>query len=414
MTQTTDILIIGAGPSGSVAAAILNKKGYDVTVVEKMTFPRFVIGESLLPRCMDILRDADLVDVIEKAGFQKKHGAKFISGDKECDFDFSEQFTEGSTWTWQVTRADFDKLLADTVASRGVNFHYDTAVSDVQFIGDKVISSVTHNGSSSQIESKYIIDGSGYGRVLPRLLKLDVPSNQPARSAFFTHISDHKRPQNIDGNRIQIVVLNQQLWAWVIPFSEGHASVGFVGDLPEFDETKSKEENLRILIASENYLKNRFQDAELVFEPKQIKGYSSAVSKFYGDRFVLTGNSTEFLDPVFSSGVTFALESGSKAAYLVADELDGKKVDWEKDYVDYIQSGVDVFRSYVNGWYDGTLPLIFFSPNINQGLKERICSVLAGYVWDQKNPYVKKHETAIGVLAKVINIQKKVSAKSNS
>lgn len=414
MTNTTDILIIGAGPSGSVAAAILNKKGYQVTVVEKMTFPRFVIGESLLPRCMDILRDADLVDILDAGGFQKKYGAKFIYGDKECDFDFSEQFTKGSTWTWQVTRADFDKLLADSVEKRGVTYLYNTAVTDVDFQTDKVITSIENNGETSQIESKYLIDGSGYGRVLPRLLNLDAPSNQPARSAFFAHISDELRPKDIDGNRIQIVVLNQDLWAWVIPFSQGYASVGFVGDVPEFDSSKSKEENFQLLVQSEGYLKGRFTDADFIFEPKEIKGYSSAVSKFYGDRFVLTGNSTEFLDPVFSSGVTFALESGSKAAYLVADELAGNEVDWEKDYVEYIQSGVDVFRSYVNGWYDGTLPTIFFSPNINQGLKERICSVLAGYVWDHNNTYVKKHDTAIGVLAKVIKIQKRAANKSKA
>lgn len=411
MTTKTDILIIGAGPSGSVAAAILTKKGYHVTVIEKMTFPRFVIGESLLPRCMDILRDADLVDALEAGGFQKKYGAKFIFGDKECDFDFSEQFTKGSTWTWQVIRADFDKLLADTVAARGVQYQYNTTVNDVKFFDDKVITTVENNGETSEIESKYIIDGSGYGRVLPRLLDLDAPSNQPSRSAFFTHMNDERRPQNIDGNRIQIVVLNQDLWAWVIPFSNGNTSVGFVGDIPEPDSTKSLEENFIQLINSEAYLSDRFHDANFIFEPKQIKGYSSAVSKFYGDRFVLTGNSTEFLDPVFSSGVTFALESGSRAAYLVADELSGKKVDWEKDYVKYIQSGVNVFRSYVNGWYDGTLPTIFFSPNINQGLKERICSVLAGYVWDDTNTYVKKHESAIGVLAKVINIQKRAASK---
>ena len=411
MTTKTDILIIGAGPSGSVAAAILNKKGYQVTVVEKMTFPRFVIGESLLPRCMDILRDADLVEALDEGGFQKKYGAKFISGDKECDFDFSEQFTKGSTWTWQVMRADFDKLLADTVASRGVEFNYETTVNDVQFHADKVITSAVSKGQDLQIESKYVIDGSGYGRVLPRLLKLDAPSNLPARSAFFTHMSDKKRPNNIDGNRIQIVVLNQKLWAWIIPFSNGNTSVGFVGDLPDTDPNQSLEENFLTLIQTEEYLNDRFNDANFIFEPKQITGYSSSVSKFYGDRFVLTGNSTEFLDPVFSSGVTFALESGSRAAYLVADELAGKDVNWEKEYVDYIQSGVDVFRSYVNGWYDGTLPTIFFSPNINQGLKERICSVLAGYVWDQSNPYVKKHESAIGVLAKVIRIQKKAAKK---
>lgn len=412
MTTKTDILIIGAGPSGSVAAAVLNKNGYDVTVVEKMSFPRFVIGESLLPRCMDILREVDLVDVLDAGGFQKKYGAKFIYRDKECEFDFSEQFTNGSTWTWQVERSDFDKLLADTVESRGANYHYETTVTAVKFSNDKVLTTVEKNGEFFEVESKYIIDGSGFGRVLPRLLDLDRPSQQPPRSAFFAHISDKNRPDNIDGNRIQIIVINQDLWAWVIPLSKGQASVGFVGELPEFDPSKTDEENFHDLLLADDYTKDRFTQYDFKFAPKLIAGYSSTVSKFYGDRFVLTGNSTEFLDPVFSSGVTFAIESGSLAAKLVSDELSGNAVNWQKDYVDYIQEGVDVFRSYVNGWYDGTLPTVFFSPNINQGLKERICSVLAGYVWDKKNSYVKKHDSALKVLAKVISIQKKAAQKT--
>lgn len=406
----TDVLIIGAGPSGSVAGAILKERGFDVTIVEKTQFPRFVIGESLLPRCMDILREANLVDVIEKADFQKKYGALFMQGKGECDFDFSEQYTAGSTWTWQVPRADFDKTLADEVERRGVSIHYQTTVTDVQFFADKVVTAIeSAEGEKKTIESNYIIDGSGYGRVLPRLLQLDKPSNQPTRSAFFTHIKDLDRAKNGGGNRIEIVVVAQDIWIWIIPFSNGNTSVGVVGDLSFIDPEKSNEENFRDLIQTTPLTKKRFTDAEFVFEPTRINGYSAAVTRFYGDRFVLTGNSTEFLDPIFSSGVTFALESGSKAAKLVAAELNGEEVNWEEDYVKYIQSGVDVFRSYVNGWYDGTLPTIFFAEGINQGIKERICSVLAGYVWDKSNSYVRKHDTALGVLAKVIEIQKKAA-----
>lgn len=405
----TDVLIIGAGPSGAVAGAILKEKGFDVTIVEKTQFPRFVIGESLLPRCMDILRETNLVSAVENVGFQKKFGALFVKGDDTCDFDFSEQYSSGSTWTWQVPRADFDKTLVDEVERRGVSVFYQTGVTDVEFLKDKVLTTIESARGVEMIESKYIIDGSGYGRVLPRLLNLDKPSSQPARSAFFTHIKDTDRAKNGGGNRIEVVVVAQDIWIWVIPFSNGNTSVGVVGNLSFIDPEKSNEENFRDLIVSTPLTNKRFADAEFVFEPTRINGYSAAVTQFYGDRFVLTGNSTEFLDPVFSSGVTFALESGSKAAKLVAAELSGEEVNWEEDYVKYIQSGVDVFRSYVNGWYDGTLPTIFFAKGINQGIKERICSVLAGYVWDKSNSYVRKHDTAIGVLAKVIEIQKKAA-----
>jgi flavin-dependent dehydrogenase len=403
--QETDVLIIGAGPSGSVAAAYLNQHGFKVTIIEKMKFPRFVIGESLLPRCMDLLTEANLLDAVKSANFQKKFGAKFIQGKKVCDFNFEDQYTPGWTWTWQVPREDFDHILAKAVESRGVQVKYETSVDAVSFENDHVITRISSSDGVSEIKSRYVIDSSGYGRVLPKLLDLDSPSDFPPRAAFFTHIKDVHRPDNIDGNRIQVVVLKQEVWVWIIPFSNGNTSFGVVGDLSFLDDAKTDEENLRNLIDSNSFLKERIGHAEFVFEPRKISGYSASVKKFFGDKFVLTGNSTEFLDPVFSSGVTLALESGLLAAKLIARQLKGDTVDWDQEYVAYIKRGVDTFRSYVSGWYDGTLQTIFFADEINSDIKKRICSVLAGYVWDETNPYVKKHKTSLQTLARVIDIE---------
>ncbi|MCG8573587.1 MAG: tryptophan 7-halogenase [Flavobacteriales bacterium] len=400
--KQTEVLVIGAGPSGSIAAAQLIKEGIQVTVIEKTKFPRFVIGESLLPRCMDILESVDLIESIKNKGFQEKFGAKFIMGDDSCDFNFSEQYTKGWDWTWQVPRADFDKALIDEVEGRGAEVLYESTVENVEFLEDEVITTFSHEGKSEQISSKYVIDGSGYGRVLPRLLDLEEASDMPARSAFFTHIKDENRGDGADQNRIQVLVIEPETWFWMIPFSNGVTSVGFVGDLPEVD-VENPREFFQNMLEEHEYLKDRFGKCDFVFDPKLITAYSISVSRFYGDRYVLTGNSTEFLDPVFSSGVTFALESALKAAELVAKELRGEEANWETDYVNYIQTGVDVFRSYVNNWYDGTLHSIFFAKDIKQTIKEQICSVLAGYVWDKSNPYVKRHGSAPKTLAKVIN-----------
>lgn len=400
--KQTEVLVIGAGPSGSIAAAQLIKEGIQVTVIEKTKFPRFVIGESLLPRCMDILESVDLIESIKNKGFQEKFGAKFIMGDDSCDFNFSEQYTKGWDWTWQVPRADFDKALIDEVEGRGAEVLYESTVENVEFLEDEVITTFSHEGKSEQISSKYVIDGSGYGRVLPRLLDLEEASDMPARSAFFTHIKDENRGDGADQNRIQVLVIEPETWFWMIPFSNGVTSVGFVGDLPEVD-VENPREFFQNMFEEHEYLKDRFGKCDFVFDPKLITAYSISVSRFYGDRYVLTGNSTEFLDPVFSSGVTFALESALKAAELVAKELRGEEANWETDYVNYIQTGVDVFRSYVNNWYDGTLHSIFFAKDIKQTIKEQICSVLAGYVWDKSNPYVKRHGSAPKTLAKVIN-----------
>jgi flavin-dependent dehydrogenase len=404
--QEVDILVIGAGPSGTVSASILNKKGYKVKIVEKQLFPRFVIGESLLPRCMDNLDKAGFIEVINEAGFQKKFGAKFLDGVKETsDFDFSVQFTKGWTWTWQVQRAKFDQLLAQEVEKRGVEVEYESAVTAVKFADDgSSISTITRkDGSTYTIDAKFIVDGSGYGRVLPRLLELDKPSDFPARTSLFCHVKPKMVFDEKEKNQILIIVYTNAIWAWVIPFADGTSSIGVVGDIEGINRFEgSQEQRMRQWIQEVPSFKERFTDCELIFEPKTITGYASAVSKHFGNNFVLTGNSAEFIDPVFSSGVTFATESGALAAELIDKQLSGMPVDWQVEYTNYIQRGVDVFKTFVTSWYDGSLQKIFFSDQSNPVMREQICSILAGYVWDRDNPFVKKHKRAIQALAAVL------------
>lgn len=401
----TDVLIIGAGPSGAVSASILKEQGFDVIVIEKTKFPRFIIGESLLPMCMDLLDEANLLEAVEKKGFQKKFGAMFRKGDKSSDFDFSEQFSKSWSWTWQVQRSEFDKALIDEVEKKGAIVLFESTVEDVEFKNDKVLTSVSCKQGTDIFESKYIIDSSGYGRVLPKLLDLEKPSTLPRRSAFFTQIKDVNRPEGKDSNRIQIIVVNDAVWVWMIPLDHGITSVGFVGDVKLLEGSLKNEQEFRKLIDSNKILKERFGGLAYVFEPKKIIGYSSAVKQFYGNKYVLTGNSTEFLDPIFSSGVTFALASGILAAKLIVKELKNEKVDWESEYVAIIQSGVAVFRSYIDAWYDGDLQTVFFAEGISKDIKKMICSVLSGYVWDNSNYYVNKHKKAIKTLAKVIELK---------
>jgi len=407
-TEKIDVLVIGAGPAGTVAASIVNKAGYKVKIVEKMIFPRFVIGESLLPRCMEALTEAGFVDAVKAKGFQEKFGAKFVKNGKICDYLFADQFTPGWNWTWQVPRAEFDKTLADTVEKMGVPVSYETTVTKIVFNDDS--SSVTtvtdKDGNESQIEARFIIDGSGYGRVIPRLFNLDKPSNLPPRKALFAHTKDLKRSMADEPNRITIVVHEKGIWIWIIPFSNGITSLGFVGE-PEFFKKYggSNEEQLRALMASQPYIAERFEDVELIFEPRVLESWSSTTNKFYGDGFVLTGNVTEFLDPVFSSGVTLATVSSQKAANLVIKKLKGEAVDWEKEYTEPMMQGVDTFRSYVMAWYEGTLDTIFFADNQDPEIKSMICSVLAGYVWDLNNPYVREHKTALEKLARMIELR---------
>mgnify|MGYP003108840895 CR=1 FL=1 len=408
-----DVLVIGAGPSGCVASAYLHQQGLNVKVVEKTTFPRFVIGESLLPRCMDHFEEVGLIDALKAANFEIKRGARFMKGDVVCNFDFSDKHSEGWDWTWQVPRADFDAILANEVEKMGVNISFEHEVVAVE-IDDNGSSTTTINdaeGNPYNVEAKFIVDSSGYGRVLPRLLNLDKPSSIPEHSSIFGHVKDVNRPEGKEGTLITFDVLDKDTWFWVIPFSNGNTSLGFVGKNDFIDSFEGDTtERLQNMFKQSDYYHERFKDAPLLFEPKSIRNYSKAVTKFYGKGFVLTGNSAEFLDPVFSSGVTFATESALKSAKLISKQLQGKPVDWEEDYSNYIKSGVDVFSTYVKEWYTGNLQTLFFHRPENLEVKRQICAVLAGYVWDDTNPFVTKHNRIVKSLAHLINMEKEKSA----
>lgn len=396
--EHVEVLIIGAGPSGAVSAALLHQRGISVKVVEKERFPRFVIGESLIPRCMDHFQEAGFVEEVEKKGFERKYGARFLRGDDVCWFDFSQKFTDGWDWTWQLPRADFDKTLTDILISRGVDIAFETMVENVTFHGTDSVTTVRHkDGTQSEIHAQFLIDASGYGRVLPNLLDQSAPTSLETMGATFVHVQDERRPQGEEGTLITFDVLSQKVWFWVIPFSDGRSSLGLVCPAEHLEaiDKGNPTDTFRGIIQESEYYKERFDGLDFLFEPKKIVAYSKAVKKLYGPGYALTGNSAEFLDPVFSSGVCFASESGATAAKLIARHLRGEEVNWQTEYEDHMMYGVNVFRSYIRDWYSGDLQKFFFHKEVNEDVRRKVCSVLAGYVWDKENPFVTKHDRAV-------------------
>ncbi|MFO1487765.1 MAG: NAD(P)/FAD-dependent oxidoreductase [Verrucomicrobiota bacterium] len=398
-----DVLIIGAGPAGAVAAAHLQQAGCRTQVVEKNVFPRFVIGESLLPHTMDLLKELDLIPAVEQCGFMKKTGAVFLRGKKECNFDFANQSAGGWQYTYQVPRADFDRAIADAVQARGVDFRYAETVETVDFQDTHVTAGVVSaTGERRQITARFVLDCSGYGRVLPRILNLEEPSNYPVRESLFTHVTGDVRPPAREQGKIWICVHPDGAWIWIIPFSNGRTSIGVVAEPSFFAKYPGdNEKQLRDIVMSEPNSAARLSGMRVEFPPQRIKGFAVSVKKLYGPRFALAGNATEFLDPVFSSGVTLAMESGLRAAQVAARQLRGEPVDWQVEYCDYVMQGVNTFRSYVDAWYDDKLPTILFAAQRNPDIMKQICSVLAGYVWDKSNPYVSQADRALALLAKI-------------
>jgi flavin-dependent dehydrogenase len=416
MQSKTDVLVIGAGPAGSISSALVHQAGFKVRVVEREKFPRFVIGESLLPRCMEVLEEANLLDAIKRKNFQEKFGAKFVRGDYEvADYNFAEQFTAGWKWTWQVPRAEFDTALAIEVQKQGVPVNFETTVTGITVHEDETsVTAVQHkDGSIEEIEARFIIDASGYGKVIPRLFKLEKPSTLDPRKAIFAHVNDINRAEFDEPNRIIIVVYAPAVWVWIIPFANGTTSVGFVGSHEFFTAYPGDlNEQFKALIAGLPHLQKRFGDAPLVFEPRKLESWSSVSNTFFGKGYVLTGNVTEFLDPIFSSGVMFAAVSSHLASKLVIRKLKGEVFDWQQQYTDKLQKGVDTFREFVAAWYDGRLEKIFFAKNPDPLFKSQITSVLAGYVWDETNPFVADPAKAIKGLIKRIDARDKFLQQS--
>lgn len=400
----TDVLVIGAGPSGAIAAAFVQKNGLDVTVVEKSHFPRFVIGESLLPSCMAHLEEAGFMDVLKKEHFQLKLGARFVRDDKEFFFQFSDKYTEGWDWTWQVHREVFDKVLTDELERRGVDIWFGHSVEDVEFQGSASTSIVMdEKGEKKAIQAKFIIDASGYGRVIARKLNMTTPSEFPVRKAMFAHLKDAIRPDDDSGRQATFVVLEQDLWMWIIPFSNGEASIGFVGDKKYFEACDEKG-FLKMMEGAPKFYE-RFKEQPFALSPRSTEGYTTGVTKTYGKGFALAGNSAEFLDPIFSSGVALGIETGRLAGILASREIKGEVIDWDNEFEKHVEAGVDAFRSYVKYWYDGSMQAAFFDANVfNPNIKRQLCSVLAGYVWDRSNPFVRKHKKAMKVVRQIIQL----------
>jgi flavin-dependent dehydrogenase len=402
--ERRDVIVIGAGPSGAIASALLKRRGWDVAVLEAQRFPRFSIGESLLAHCLDFVAEAGMMPAVEAAGFQYKNGAAFVRGEQYGEFDFAEKYTPGRDSTYQVQRAAFDKVLADEASKQGVDIRYEVRVGAVTVGAEPRVRAVEANGREYDIAARFILDASGFGRTLPRLLELETPSNFPVRNAVFTHVADRSPDGAFDRNKIQIVVHPQHhdVWYWLIPFPQGRCSLGCVASR-EFFATRPAEpqERLRKLVSEEPFLTRVLKNAEWDTPVRELSGYAANVRTMHGEGFALLGNAAEFLDPVFSSGVTIAMRSASMAAACLDRQLRGERVDWQLQFEVPLRKGVDTFRAYVRAWYDGRFQDIMFAKTQPPAIRRMICAILAGYAWDESNPFVAEPERRLEMVAKL-------------
>ncbi|MDX2019511.1 MAG: NAD(P)/FAD-dependent oxidoreductase [Deltaproteobacteria bacterium] len=396
-----DVLVIGAGPAGSAASVALVRQSHKVVCLERGHFPRQVVGESLLPRANDLLAGLGLLDAVERRGYMVKKGALFLRGDERERFSFANALEGDRPTTFQVPRDDFDQTLATEARRQGVDVRFGQEVLGASFADDGAAVTVKDlwKEQTQTLRARWVLDCSGYGRVLARLLKLDEATGLPARVACFTHFEGDVRPRaDVEGD-IWVCCHPDNGWLWLIPFSNGRTSVGMVCDPAYWDALHGTSlEKLLTQLQRDPNAAYRLRAAQPVLPPQILREYSTKNSKLHGTRWAVAGNAGDFLDPVFSSGVTLALESATLSAALVDRCLRGEAVDWDASYTGPMAQAVAVFRAMVNGWYDGQLPDIFFNPQKLARIKSRFTSLLGGYVRRADNPLTRDCARSIASL----------------
>jgi flavin-dependent dehydrogenase len=354
---------------------------------------------------MAFVEEAGMTEAVAAGGFQYKNGAAFHHAGRDTAFDFREKFSPGPGTTFQVERAKFDQILAREAEKAGADVRFGHEIVSVDFEGDRPqVEVATDEGGAYSVSARFVLDASGFGRVLPRQLDLETPSSFPVRMALFTHVEDRIDAADYDRDKILITVHpeHRDVWYWLIPFGNGRCSLGVVAR-PGFVEQYHGEGQSRLkqIVNQDPNLARLLVNAEWDTPLREIRGYSANVKQLWGNHFALLGNAAEFLDPVFSSGVTIAMKSASLAAGVLDRQLRGENVDWDADFAEPLKKGVDTFRTYVDGWYDGSFQDVIFAENPSVPVREMISSILAGYAWDTANPYVSESRRRLRVLSEL-------------
>ena len=400
-----DVLIIGAGPAGAIAAAFLVQKGHSVLVLEKQQFPRFSVGESLLAQSLELIAEAGMLEAVQQAGFQYKNGAAFAHAGRAASYNFADKSAPGFGYTYQVPRAEFDHVLIREAERMGAEVRFEVEIIAADFSGDTPrLPSRDKTGAEHIHTPRFVLDASGFARTLPRMLDLETPSNFPARAALYTQVFDGIPSGAFDRQKILITTHPERrdVWFWLIPFSNGKASIGVVADDAFLQSVEgTPEQRLWALHRQAPDLAALLANAKPALAVGELRGYAANVRQMWGKGFALLGNAAEFLDPVFSSGVTIAMKSAQLATRALDRQLRGETVDWDADFAEPLKFGVETFRGFVEGWYDGSVQDIFYAQNQDAKVRRYVCSILAGYAWDKSNPYAGKARNRLNTLAQL-------------
>ncbi len=389
MDSFYDAAIIGGGPGGSTAATVFARAGRRVVLLEREKFPRFHVGESLLPFTLPILDRIGVHEKVRAAGFQKKFGAFFWNEEigTTRPVVFAEARDTNHPMAYQVKRADFDDVLLRHAASCGAEVREQTAVEDVLFeagraVGVRVRRSVS--APTEEIRARVVVDASGQGAFLSRRLGLRRFDPRLKRAALFAHYEgirwpDESRPGDI------LLPIDRGVWYWVIPFSDGTCSVGGVFDPSEirFADGAPIETRFDALVARSARMGRLLEGARRSSVVHGISDYSARSERLVGDGWALVGDAAMFLDPVFSTGVFLAMATGERAARAIDRALSRHgRVD-ARDLAAYARQANRMcarFRKFVYNFYDPIFFEMFCTPQPPEGIRAAVVTTLAGGV----------------------------------
>jgi flavin-dependent dehydrogenase len=359
--ETPDVVVIGGGPAGSTTSTLLAQQGCRVELFERERFPRFHIGESLIPETYWVLKRLNMLPKMQQSHFVKKYSVQFVnaSGKLSAPFYFWDNKPHECSQTWQVVRSEFDTMLLENAREHGVTAHEGVRVMDVLFDGDRAVGVRIKNadGSLQDVRAKVVVDASGQNGLISNRLRLRVWDPVLNKGAIWTYWEGAYRDTGRDeGATMVLQTANKNGWFWYIPQHDNIVSVGVVAPFDYlFKNRVSFEQTYQEEVDRCPAVKERVSNARRVTGHFATKDYSYRATRVAGDGWVLVGDAWGFLDPLYSSGVLLAFRSGEMAADTIVEGL--KKGDTSEkqlgEWGPLFNKGVDRMRRLVCEYYDG-------------------------------------------------------------
>jgi flavin-dependent dehydrogenase len=387
MTGKYDAIVIGGGPSGSTVAARLMQRSRRVLLLEKERFPRFHIGESLLPCSMPLFEELGVMPALREHGFLPKYAAEFVTADGSVTrrYAFADGLIPGAPSAFEVDRSEFDHVLLKNAARLGVEVREATSVTRFEIGHDGVeVWARDEAGAETRFTAHMLIDATGQTSMLAGKLGMREMDLGLKNFAVFSHFEGAERHSGIEEGDITVVLIPGGWW-WVIPLSDGRTSLGQVGPAAMLRGRKPDEAYFHEQIASTPYLAKRFAQAKRVAPVRTISDYSYVSKRLCGDRFVLVGDAGAFIDPVFSTGVYLGMVGAFRAAEAVDRALSVGRFS-RREFVAYeswLRKQVETYKKFVKGFYRPEFVELLMAPSDWLDLRAAITSLLAGFGVDR-------------------------------